>query len=93
MTLTDLVFLSIGLTWNGFTFALGVALGISLVERKRSNDNSNSDAPQGEEHDGVYRPDIGSEHRPELRLSGSSSEEPEAHPAKRAHCRRGCARD
>jgi hypothetical protein len=39
MTSSDLVCICIGLTLNSMTFILGVAVGVSLVKRRKDSEN------------------------------------------------------
>lgn len=84
MTLSDLVFLTVGVVVNGFTFACGVATGVSLVQRKQDNDNSDSDESAEEGSANWHLPlDIGSAHRPRLRSVGGAQPQRKADSAKR----------
>lgn len=84
MTLEQLALVACGVVVNGLTFALGMAVGISLTRRKDSrNDRDNDEAPQA----GInwHLPlDIGTPHSPQLRSAGGAKPQPKADSAKRA---------
>ena len=83
MTLSDAVFLAVGVFVNGFTFAVGVATGVSLVQRKQENDNSDSNADEDEKGPRFIPLDIGAPHSPQLRSGCGADSHAETDPAKR----------
>jgi len=82
MTLEAVSLVFLGVVLNGFTFVVGLAVGISLYERKQDNDSDSS-----EEEDAIsnwHLPlDIGSAHSPGLRSVGGAQQKPKADSAKR----------
>jgi hypothetical protein len=81
VTIEQLALVACGVTVNGLTFALGLAVGTSL-KRKDSHDSDNDQATEGSKR--WHLPlDIGAPHRPQLRGAGSANQKPEADPAKR----------
>lgn len=85
MTLESVALIFAGVLVNGFTFACGVAAGVSLVERKQDNDDSDSDTEADDESRQWHLPlDIGAPHRPGLRSGSGANKKPQANPPKRA---------
>ena len=88
MTLEQLALVACGVTVNGLTFALGVAVGISLTRRKDSrNDRDNDEAQAGQIqwHQPLdQQPQGGTRYR----SGGCASPKPEASAPQRAHGRR-----
>jgi hypothetical protein len=84
MTPDNVIFLCAGFVLNGLTFALGVAVGLTL--RKDSDHDHDRDNDSTEESPSLrcHLPlDIGAPHRPQLRGAGSANQNHEADPAKR----------
>lgn len=82
MTLDSLIFLAVGMTVNGLTFALGVAVGASL--RKDSDHDRDNDETETDPSRQWHLPlDIGTPHRPGLRSASGANPQPKADPAKR----------
>lgn len=82
MSFESIALVLLGCLVNGFTFVVGVSVGITLFERKQGND---SDSNENEE-DKIdwHKPlDIGSPHRPELRSGCRAQPQPKADSAKR----------
>lgn len=82
MTLEAISLVFLGVVLNGFTFVVGLAVGISLYERKQDNDSDSNEA--ADEANQWHIPlDIGSAHRPRLRSVGGAQPQPKADSAKR----------
>ena len=84
MTLEGVALVFVGVVLNGFTFVVGMAVGISLLERKQGYDNSNSDEETTEGGHWHLPLDIGTTHGPQLRSRRGPKQDAEADPAKRA---------
>jgi hypothetical protein len=82
MTLDNAMFLCAGVLVNGFVFALGIAVGISL--RKDADHDRDNDEAQEEPGNWHLDLDIGTAHSPGLRTAGGAGQEPKADPDKRA---------
>ena len=82
MTLEAVSLVFLGVVLNGFTFVVGLAVGISLYERKQDHD-SNSDEEEDAAGKWHIPLDIGSPHRPGLRSVGGAQPKPKADSAKR----------
>lgn len=67
MTLEGVALVFVGVVLNGFTFVVGMAVGISLLERKQDDDNSNSDEETSEGGHLHLPLDIGTPYRTQLR--------------------------
>lgn len=82
MTIDNLMFLAVGVCVNGFTFALGVAVGLTF--RKDSDHDSDNDTTEADPSRSWHLPlDIGTAHSPQLRSTGGAQPQPKAHPAER----------
>ena len=83
MTPDNVFFIAVGCLMNGFVFAIGVAVGITLRKDSDHDDSDTDEAPQagGKWHLDL---DIGTPHSPQLRGAGGAESEPEADFAKRA---------
>lgn len=81
MSFDSIALVLLGCLVNGFTFVVGLAVGISLFERKQ-DDNSNENE---EDHkiDWHQPLDIGAPHCPELRSGCRANPKPQTDPAKR----------
>ena len=87
MTLEQLALVACGVTVNGLTFALGVAVGISLKRKDSRNDRDNDEAQAGQIqwHQPLdQQPQGGTRYR----SGGCAKQIPEAGAAQRAHGKR-----
>ena len=84
MTLEGVALVFVGVVLNGFTFVVGMAVGISLLERKQDND-SNSDSDEEATEGGHWNLplDIGSPHGPQLRSRRGAKQDAETDLAER----------
>lgn len=82
MTPDNVIFLCAGVLVNGFVFALGVAVGLTL--RKDSTDDRDNDTTEEGPGNWHLPLDIGTPYRPGLRAAGSAGAKPEADFDKRA---------
>lgn len=81
MSFESIALVLLGCVVNGFTFVVGLAVGISLFERKQDdNSNENEENPKIDWHQPL---DIGAPHCPQIR-SGCGKIKGEADSAKRA---------
>ena len=83
MTFDNVIFLAVGVCVNGLTFALGIAVGLTL---RKDSDNDDSDHDEATQAGGNWHLplDIGTAYRPQLRSAGGSKSQPKADLAKRA---------
>ena len=83
MTPDNVFFIAVGCLMNGFVFAIGVAVGITLRKDSDHDDSDTDEAPQagGNWHLPL---DIGAPHSPQLRGASGAKQKPEADSAKRA---------
>lgn len=88
MTIEQLALVACGVLMNGLTFALGVAVGISLKRKDIANDNRDSQqaqAGQSNWHQPLdQQPQIG----PRCRQGGCANPKPEAGSHERPHGKR-----
>jgi hypothetical protein len=82
MRFESIALVLLGCLVNGFTFVVGLAVGISLFEGKQNgNSNENEEDPQGIDW---HKPlDIGAPHCPELRSGCRANPKPKTDPSKR----------
>lgn len=86
MTLEQLALVACGVTVNGLTFALGMAVGVSLKRKDSRNDNDNDQAKASSSwHQPLDQQPQGGTR---CRKGGCANQQPEAGAAQRAHGRR-----
>jgi hypothetical protein len=88
MTLEQLALVACGVLMNGLTFALGVAVGISLKRKDIANDNRDSQQAQAGQTNWHQPLDQQPQGCTRCRQGGCSNPQPEASAHERAHGKR-----
>ena len=88
MTLEQLALVACGVTVNGLTFALGVAVGISLTRKDSRNDDRDNDQAQAGQINWHLPLDQQPQGGTRCRSGGCANPKPEAGAPQRAHGKR-----